>query len=47
MFGFVYLILLFIKYSQTYPQKLWIESQLFLQKIECCDTLHAEPATQL
>ncbi len=45
MFGFGYLILIPATYSQAYPQKLWIESRLFLQRIECCYALHAEPAT--
>jgi hypothetical protein len=45
MFGFGHLILILITYSQTYPQKLWIESRLFLQQIEYCDTVHAESAT--
>ena len=40
-----HLILILITYSQAYPQKLWIKSWLFLQQIEYCDTLHAEPAT--
>lgn len=30
MFAFGHLILILIAYSQIYPQKLWIESRLFL-----------------
>lgn len=46
MFVLGHLILVLITYSQTYPQKLWIETG-FLQQIEYCDTLRAEPVTQL
>jgi hypothetical protein len=48
MFGSDNLILIFVTYSQPYPQKLWIENQLrFLLEIQCQDTWPVETAAWL
>jgi hypothetical protein len=45
MFGSDNLILIFVTYSQPYPQKLWIENQWrFLLEIQYQDTWHVESA---
>lgn len=41
MFELGNLILVLVTYSQTYPQKLWIENRVFLQQSGDRDTLHA------
>lgn len=48
MFGSDNLILIFVTYSQPYPQKLWIENQLrFLLEIQYQDRWPAGTAAWL